>query len=76
MAATYFFRYEIKSRRECLEDQQSSAVVIVDRDERRARDRLVQMHPWAWVISVQQTPFELPAGPALGSGGARLKLSR
>lgn len=57
----YFFRFEITHPSGSLMAVGSErAVVIVDRDEQRARARLLQMHPRAVVLSVKKQPFVIP----------------
>lgn len=58
--ATSFSRFEIDAYLGRHIHPVSTRVVIVARDETIARQRLAQMHPWARVVGVQQTPFDLP----------------
>lgn len=73
--SNHFFRYEIENRNQLQASPRPTAVVIVDRNEYMARSRLMQMHPWAHVLSVQQTPFELPVKRPAGEG-AKIRLYR
>lgn len=73
--STYFFRYEIENRSQLHGVPRPTAVVIVDRNEYMARSRLMQMHPGVHVVSVQQTPFELPVRRPSGAG-TKIRLYR
>lgn len=60
---SFFFRYLIQDRRLAPADTAPRAVVIVDHHESHARQRLLQMHPTAWVVGLEQTPFDVDCRP-------------
>lgn len=61
---SFFFRYVIQSRHLPMANTVPRVVVIVDQQEARARQRLMVMHPNAFVVKVDQTPFEMDCTPS------------
>lgn len=60
---SFFFRYVIRSRYLAMVESVPRVVVIVDQQEAKARQRLMVMHPGAFVVEVNQTPFEVDCTP-------------
>lgn len=61
---SFFYRYHLRHKSPLDANTAPRVVVLVDHWEASARHRLLQMHPSAYVMKVEQTPFDADCTPA------------
>lgn len=61
---SFFYRYHLRHKSPLNADTAPRVVVLVDQREASARQRLLHMHPTAFVMKVEQTPFDADCTPA------------